>query len=179
MKNNNLFYLFLLGLIALYFFSVELKLQSNLEGFLDNSRRHELYDKYQDDFKQSNVQFGEFSNDLDLFVQATDALLEQYNPDTEPTITADDVNIEPVIPKQPKSENTNISNNLFEKYNVEPKPDILTTLQGELTSVNDTISFMQNEPYADEDKIKEYIEERDGIMQMIAEQMLEKSQITS
>lgn len=174
MKNNNLFYLFLLGLIALYFFSVEYASYNNMEGFIDQIRRKDLYEKYQDDFKQSNVQFGEFSNDLDLFVQATDALMDEYNPDSEPTITSEEMSAEPIIPEQPKGPHTNISNKLFDKYDIEPKQDTLTALQGELTSINDTIAFMKNEPYADEDKIKEYEEEKDGIMQLIAEEMYKK-----
>ena len=109
-----------------------------------------------------------------MFVQATDALTDQYNPDTEPTISLEELNAEPAIPEQPKGPHSNISNRLFDKYNIEPKPDTLTALQGELTSINDTIAFMENEPYADKDKIKEYEEERDGIMQLIAEEMYKK-----
>lgn len=174
MKNINLFYLFLLGLIAVYFFNNEIKKQRSIEGFLTNTRKHELYDKYQGDFKQSNIQFGDFSNDLDLFVQATDTLIDKYSPDTEPSILPGAANIEINAPEEPKGENMGISNP-FDIYDVEPKQDLISALQDELNNVTDKITYMQDEPYVDEELLNELKEEQDGINQMIIEETYNQS----
>tara|TARA_B100000963_G_C22639497_1_gene679569 strand:+ start:395 stop:922 length:528 start_codon:yes stop_codon:yes gene_type:complete len=166
MKKIDIFYLFLLVLIALYYFYCEYKEKENIEGFLSNSTRRELYEKYYGEFKNDSLQYSDYSNDLDLFVQATEALTDQYTGQEKPDIKPY-ANIEPTLPKAPKAKNIGISSASIDKYNVEPPVDTLTALTQELENVSNQLSDQQNEPYPDETLISDLTEQYNGIQDLI------------
>ena len=169
MKKISIFYLFLLVLIVIYYFYCEYKQKENMEGFLSNNQRRNLYNKYYGDFKNSDMKYGDYSNDLDLFIQATDALTDEYNTQEKPDIKPY-TNIEPVLPKAPKGINMGISNANLEKYNIEPEIDMITALNGELERVSNELLRQKDQVYPDDTLINELQEEYNSIEKSIKEE---------
>ena len=70
MKVQEMFYLFLLIILGIYF----LIYYKNSEPFISIEKQDELYTKYQDDFKISPLDKFAFNEDLQLFIDTTEIL---------------------------------------------------------------------------------------------------------
>lgn len=163
MKKEYYFYLFLLIILGLYYL---IKIKNCQESFISNEDKQKLYKKHYGEFK-NELEYYNYSNDIDLFVQATNALTKTWVPSGIRNFAETEIDEPSILPEVEKRDHEGITMSTFENYEIDPMMDEQTAMKQDLEELNLELIELTKYPESNNERIKEIQDEIKEIEKLI------------